>query len=83
MFENLSERFKAYEFLYEQAMKETNPVKRATLLKNFDAFRAFVRADEKQEFLRQQYFKKIDDEMAEMIAEAAELESRDLVLQTS
>jgi hypothetical protein len=69
MFENRIEKSKAYEFLYQEALKETDPVKRATLLQNFDVFRTFVRVEEKQEFLRQQYFKKIDDETAEMIAE--------------
>jgi hypothetical protein len=83
MFENRIEKFKAYDFLHEQALKEKDPIKRVVLLENFDAFRKFVRAEEKREFLRQEYFKKIDEEVGTMMAEASELESNELVLQTS
>jgi hypothetical protein len=76
MFVDLEARFAAYNFLWSQVEKEKDPIARKALEKTFDAFRKYVRSEDRRQQLLEQRMREADDFIA---AVAAEIEESDLV----
>jgi hypothetical protein len=76
MLRTLEERFAIYNFLWSQVEKAKDPVGRKALEKNFEAFRRFVRTEDRRQQLLDQRMHDADDFIA---ATAAEIEESDLL----
>jgi hypothetical protein len=54
MLSNLQERYACYEFLYERALKEKNPIARDAAMRSFEAFKKFVRREDRRAWILEQ-----------------------------
>jgi hypothetical protein len=74
MFTSLEGRFTAYNFLWSQVEQERDPVIRAALERNFDAFRKFVRTEDRRQRILEERMRDAEDFLAAVAAEIEETE---------
>jgi hypothetical protein len=70
MFVTLEARFAAYQHLWTLAQQEKDPIVRAALERNFDAFRKFVRLEDRRQRFLEQQMREAEDFLAAVAEES-------------